>query len=125
MTLVRHYVMTRETSVQLTRDIEFTRIPCAGEWFRLKSSGIFSSEVTEVIHDENGNAEIVIGPQTDHEGRLLFHETAEDLQRDVDDLVKDGWRLVSQAPNKFWGKRTRTLKKRETLRTRPDDPDRA
>ncbi len=123
--LVRLYVMTKKTTVQLEREVNFTRIPCVGEWFRLRSSGIFPSEVTEVTHDESGAIEIVIGPQIDHNGILLFHEKDEDLRADVDDLVKDGWKIISEGPNRFWGKRTKRLKDHRTLRTRPDDPDRA
>ena len=62
--------------------------------------------------------EIVIGPQIDHEDRLLFHENLEDLKNDVDDLAKHGWKLVSEGPNKFWGTQT-TRPKHRGLRTRP------
>jgi len=120
---VRLYVMTRETLVQPTREVTFTRIPCVGEWFRLRSSGIFPSEITEITHDENGSVEIVIGPQTDQDGILLFHENAEELRDDVEDLVKHGWNLVSEGPNRIWGTQT-TKPKHRGVRTRPHDPDR-
>jgi hypothetical protein len=95
--------MTKQTIVQLERRIEFTRIPCVGEWLRFESSGLLPHEVTEVTHDEQGSAEVVVGVQRDERGQFIFHETAEDLQGDVDDLVASGWRVVSSKPNTAWG----------------------
>ena len=102
---MRLYLMTRQTLIQLQRRIKFDRVPCVGEWLRFERSGLLPHQVTEVTHDEHGAVEVVIGLQKDDTGKILFHQTAEDLQADVDDLVKGGWKLVSEKANRFWGKR--------------------
>ncbi len=105
MTTVRLYLMTRQTLVQLHRKIRFQRVPCVGEWLRFERSGLLPHHITEVEHDELGHVEVVTGLQKDDTDKLLFHETAEDLEYNVDELVKGGWRVVSKTPNRYWGKR--------------------
>mgnify|MGYP001201144604 CR=1 FL=1 len=89
MTNVRLYLMTKRRLIQLQRRITFQRVPCVGEWLRFELSGLLPCQVTEVTHDEKGNVEVVIGAQKDDSGKVLFHETAEDLQEDVDELAAD------------------------------------
>ena len=104
MTTIRLYLMTRQTIIQLTREIAFARVPCVGEWFRFERSGLFPHQVTEVTHDERGNVDIVIGAQHDKRGHASFHKTAADLKSDVDDLIKGGWTVASERPNNYWGR---------------------
>jgi hypothetical protein len=96
--------MTGQRLVQLQRRIKFERIPCVGEWLRFERSGLLPHEVTEITHNERGGVEVVIGLQKDDSGKILFHETAEYLRADVDDLVKGGWKVVSEKSNHYWGK---------------------
>lgn len=114
MTTVRLYLMTRQTLVQLHRNFKFERVPCIGEWFRFERSGLLPHQITEVTHGERGDVEVVIGLQKDDSGKLLFHETAEDLQNDVEELVKGGWTVVSEKPNRYWGKKVGKRLQRST-----------
>jgi len=118
MTKVRLYLMTKQKIVQLERHIAFQRVPCVGEWLKFARSGLFPSQVTEVTHDEHGNVDIVIGAQKDDSGELLFHETVQDLQEDVGELVADGWKVVSEGSNTYWGR----LASKRVRPTRPDKP---
>ena len=114
MTNVRLYLMTKRRLIQLQRRITFQRVPCVGEWLRFELSGLLPCQVTEVTHDEKGNVEVVIGAQKDDSGKVLFHETAEDLQEDVDELATSGWKVVSETPNRYWGKQANQRRQRTT-----------
>lgn len=102
MALVQLYLMTSARLVRLERTIDFARVPCVGEWLRFESSGLLPHEITEVIHDEHGNVEVFIGAQRDESGRYMLHESDEDLQGDIDDLVGAGWAVKSEKPNHMY-----------------------
>jgi len=115
MTKVRLYLMTRQRLIQLQRSIAFQRVPCVGEWLQFKFSGLLPCQITEVTHNERGNTEVVIGAQTDEAGKVAFHASAKDLQADVDGLLKGGWKVVSDRPNRYWGKRAGKRLQRSTV----------
>jgi hypothetical protein len=99
MTTVDLYLLTAEKVARLTRDMPFERLPVPGEWVRLKPGRFSPHRVTEVVHEMDGTARVVLGPDRDEAGRWIQYDSGVDFNEDISTLKSDGWQLVSTNRN--------------------------
>ncbi|NIZ14229.1 hypothetical protein [Phaeobacter sp. HF9A] len=104
MTIVDLCLLTETTIVWMTREMAFERVPVTGEFVRIDAGGLLPQVVTEVVHDVDGSARVVLGVTRNPEGKVDFWETEADLADDVSELQNEGWRLASKKPNTVWKK---------------------
>ena len=102
MATVELYLLTKETTVRMTRELAFERVPVTGEFLRIDAGGLFPRVVTEVVHDVDGSTIVVLGVSRNSDGSIDFWETEADLNEDVSELQAAGWVMASKRPNKAW-----------------------
>ena len=103
MATVDLYLATKTEIVRMTRDIDFERLPSAGEWIRIDAGGLLSHEVTEITHNMEAGARVVLGIQRDGDKWEHYNGTEEDLLDDINALVSEGWSLESRVANTAHG----------------------
>lgn len=102
MATVDLYLLTEKTIVRMTRTATFERLPMVGEFIRIDAGGLFPRKVTEVTHDLEGTARIVLGVTENVEGGVDLWENDSDLRADVAELENNGWSIASERPNHAW-----------------------
>ena len=99
MATVDLYLITKTEIVRMTRDIDFERLPSVGEWIRIDAGGLLPHEVTEITHNVDGGARVVLGVHKDGDKSEYYNGTEEDLLDDINALESEGWSLKSRAAN--------------------------
>ena len=105
MAVVYLYLATQETLVHLTKQMEFERVPIAGDWLRFEAGGLFPHQVTEITFNPDGGAEVVLGIRKDQDGRWMLFESNANLDADVAELISAGWRVGGRTINKLYRNR--------------------
>ncbi|WP_299139111.1 hypothetical protein [uncultured Tateyamaria sp.] len=101
MATVDLYFLSEATVVRITREMNFERIPVAGEFLRIDAGGLLPQIVTEVVHDVDGSCRVVLGVPKNSDDNIDFWEEAE-LDEDISELQKAGWAIASKKPNTAW-----------------------
>jgi len=99
MATIDIYLVTKETIVYLTREMSFERIPAVGEFVIIDAGGLLPHEVTEVVHDVDGSARVVLGVYESPNGEYEVYEEESDFREDVAELQKAGWTIASETSN--------------------------
>ena len=102
MATVDLYLLTEETIVRVSRQMRFERVPVVGEFVRIEAGGLFPQRVTEVAHDVDGSARIVLGVQKNADGKYDLWDSEADLRDDLAALEDAGWVIRSEVPNRAW-----------------------
>lgn len=102
MATVVLYLSTEETIARMSREIVVERVPVVGEFLRTDAGGLFPQIVTEVVHDVDGSAQVVLGASKNSDGRIDCWETETELDEDISELQNAGWVLVSKKANTAW-----------------------
>ena len=96
-------IASKEEIVVFTKMVEFTFLPRKEELVRFstgsKEEDYLEYEVTDVIHNENGNPELYIGIEEDENGYYYLVVPASHLEMVVQQLINCGWTLRSRAIN--------------------------
>jgi hypothetical protein len=82
--------------------MNFERIPTVGEFVRIDAGGLLPHQVTEVVHDVDGSARVVLGVTKNGDDEYFLYEDESELRDDESELHKAGWITETEVPNTAW-----------------------
>lgn len=99
MSQLRMQIFTPTRRITLLRSVDFERVPRVGEWVSLDGVGGFlPRSVTDVVHDRNGRADVMLGANGgESDGVTLYSD--EELAGSLAEFVEDGWAVERDLPN--------------------------